>query len=220
MILWIILFALVLLISYVLALRSMRDFTFVPTSADYSLFLVRNIRGLNGHMLKLIQQDLQKTNLAVSFERLFKGHESALVVFGPRTILSKFVEPLNLLELEDYTNVDKDMVAGWEIGVKDNPKSDSQTFKPVPILEQQERFWWQVIAWKGGTHIRCLVVSADVAKRKNLAQVLPHFPSSRLTRLPKAFSNAQVFEAYKKRSFPKEKKLIQETNEILKLLWI
>lgn len=217
MILWIILFVLVLLISYVLALRSMRDFTEVPT---YGLFLIRNIQSLNEHLLNLIYQDLQQTNLAVSFERLFKGQESALVVFGPRTVLTKFIKPLNLLELEDYTNIDKDMVAGWEIGVKNSNQTNNQTSEPVPNLNQHEHFWWQVTLWRESTHIRCLVVSADGAKRKNLAQVLPHFPSSRLTKLPKAFSNEQLFEAYKKRSFPKDKKEIQDTKEILKLLWM
>lgn len=219
MILWIILFVLVLLISYILASRSMRDFTFVLASADYSLFLIRNVRGLSEHLLKLIHQDLQKTSLAVSFERLFKGSESALVIVGPSKILTKYTHSLNLLELEDYTNVDKDIVAGWEVGIKNNPQIDD-TPKSVPILDESEHFWWQVTLWKGGTHIRCLVVSADDAKRKNLTHTLPYFPSSRLTKLPKAFSNEQLFEAYKKRSFSKDKKGIQDTNEILKLLWI
>lgn len=219
-ILWIILFILVLLISYVLAARSMKDFTEVSSSENYGLFLIRNMQGLNEHLLNLIQQDLQQTNLAVSFEMLFKGQESALVVFGPRTVLTKFIKPLNLLELEDYTNLDGTSVAGWEIGIKNSHQNDSQISSPVPILEQHEHLWWQVIIWKGGSHIRCLIVSADGVKRKNLAQVLPHFPSSKLTKLPKAFSNDQVFEAYKKRSFQKDHKTILSTKEILKSLWI
>lgn len=222
-ILWIILFVLALLISYVLASRSMRDFSEVPTSADYSLFLIRNVKGLNEHLLNLIYQDLQQTNAAVSFERLFKGQESALVVFGPRTVLTKFIKPLNLLELEDYTNVDGTSVASWEIGIKNSHQNDSQIphhYGAGPILERHEQLWWQVIIWKGGSHIRCLLVSADGVKRKNLAQVLPHFPSSKLTKLPKAFSNEQLFEAYQKRSFPKNQKVALTAQEILKLLWM
>ena len=194
MILWIILFILVLIISYVLAAKSMKDFTQTPASYEYGLFLIRQTRSLNEPLLNLIRQDLQQTDLAVSFERLFKGRQKALAVFGPRIILSKFSERLNLLELEDYTNVDKSLVTGWEVEVKNSQQ--------IPLLEQQEHLWRQLIVSKEGSHIRCLVVS------------------DRLAKLSKAHSNEQLLKAYQKRSFPKEQQIFLNTKEILKLLWL
>lgn len=109
MVLWIVLFILVLAISFILALKSMTDYQEVP-KGDNGLFLIRQTKQL---------KDLLDASTNIVLERLFKGKQAALVVFGPRQIVEKYKNHLDLVELEDYTNVDKDQVVAWEIGIKE-----------------------------------------------------------------------------------------------------
>lgn len=231
MILWAILFILVLVISYILAAKSMRDFAEVPSIQEHGLFLIKKRTGLNQQLLQLIHQDLQKSRSIISFERLFKGSESALVVFGPKKLLSKYNSNLDLLELEDYTNVDEGNVAGWEISTRDSHKEDiSQKETAAPLLNQEEQFWWQVILWveKGKsqasglfkTQVRCLVITPNEERKKNLTQILAELPENAV-KLPKAFSNKQLLDLYIKRSYQKNyKKTYLSSKDILKFLWL
>lgn len=97
MILWIILFILVLLISYILAARSMRNFTPVSSPSEYGLYLIQNVR--NVQQLNLMVEHLHQSGLAVSLERIFQKGKSVLIVFAPRKILAKFIKPLQMVEL-------------------------------------------------------------------------------------------------------------------------
>lgn len=205
----------------------MRDFTEDPSeNKDYSLFLIRHRQGLSEQLFHLIHDELSHSGLSISFERLFKGGESALVVFGPKGLLHKLSKSLDLLELEDYTNIKED-IGAWELGIS---HKEQQTLTGViPILSAQEQFWWQLVLWadKKSTHskvfhsqLRCLVVSSEGAKRKNLSQVLPNLPKDWLVKLPKAFSNEQLSDFYKKRSFQKRGQTVINYKEILQLLWI
>lgn len=212
MILWIILFVLILAISFVLAVKSMHDFQEIhpQTGENFSLFLIRNTPGLNKQLIEALYDDLAKSKLTVSFERLFKGPKSALVIFGPKTLLTKYTNTLNLLELEDYTDIDINQTVAWEMTVKDGKWEEGRIPANLPTLSEQEQFWWQVIAWindkendKFSLHIRAVVTSVDQFRLKELAKSLQNLASARLVKLPKAFSNAQLLDFYKKRSFIK-----------------
>ncbi len=118
------------------------------TKVEYSPFLVRLPQNFTADLLKRIHQEISSKDLILSIERLFKGSKSALVLYGPREILLKFNAELNLLELEDYTSVNKDHIQSWEIGPKD-PKNfqvspNTSVFKSLPPLLDSEQFWWQM----------------------------------------------------------------------------
>lgn len=226
MILWIVLFVLVVAISFVLALASMRDFIEAPQKEkEYSVFLIRKIGGLNVEFLNSISRDLSKSGLMISLERLFKGKKSALVIFGPRQYLLSYQHSLNLLELEDYTNVSVQNVAAWEIGIKKNGQwtmDDGQLFSNLPVLLESEQFWWQIIlsvskskSFQG--NLRAVLVSADQSRRRDLQHALQNL-SPGLVKLPKAFSNTQLLDFYQKRSFSKSQKLGIQDKDILSLV--
>lgn len=190
------LFILVILISFFLALYSMHDFEIKPNSrSEYGTFLIRNPKNLTPHLLMSLFSDLAKSNLLISFEKLFKGHEVALVVYGPKNILMKYQDQFNFLELEDYTNsLDLDNVSIWEMGLK-----IPENFKDLIKLEKEEKLMFQLILHprKGkdilNAQIRVVVSIADLERLKALKEALP--------KIPKPFSKIQLFEFYKKRSF-------------------
>lgn len=220
-ILWVILFILIVAISFVLAIRSMKDFAQTPQSNDdYSLFLIRNVSGLNGQLLNSIRANV-KSALNISFERLFKGKKSALVVFGPRKPLLNYKDSLDLLELEDYTNVNAEHISCWEVAIKNNAPSGEKLFINLPEFSDTEQFFWQVIFSNLlQPQIRAVVVSDDNGSRDNLTQALQNISPKMLTRLPKAFSNAQLLDFYQKRSFVKSNKnRTLSPEQILQLLF-
>lgn len=208
MILWLLLFGLVLALSFVLAVSSMRDFQDTsPKESEYGLFLIRKSQNLNKALLNFFQDSLKLGGI-VSFERLFKGSKSALVVFGPKELIGAYPS-LDLLELEDYTDVDLEQISAWEIGMQNG----GQIFKSLPKLAEGEQFWWQIIlSGYFQVQIRAVIVSADASRRKEL--------SDRLVQLSNAFSDAQVFDAYKSRSFNKDNLSSLPAEKVLALLTI
>lgn len=148
MLLWVVLFLIIIAISFLLAFQSMKDFAEKPSALgkDYALFLIRNPQALSEKLLEELHALTFKTGHIITLERLFKGAKSAVVVFGPKSILDNYPD-LNLLELEDYTTVNEDHVITWEIGTKDPvlfhfyPIS---VFKQLPKLGEDQQFWWQL----------------------------------------------------------------------------
>lgn len=219
----IILFILVILISFFLALNSMRIFEMKPNSKfEHGLFLIRNPGYLTPEVLSSIFADLSKMDLLISFERLFKGLESALVVFGPKVVLLKHQEALNLLELEDYTNLDVANISIWEVGVK-----SLKDFKNhIPQLMDDEKVWLQLVLKmedeKSGltsVQARITVYSPDVPRLKQLTENLQKSYENILPKIPKPYSKLQLFEFYKTRSFIKEsgKNIKLRTKDVLNL---
>lgn len=197
MILWILLFFLVVAISFVLAAKSMKDFTQVPHEEEYSLFLIRKLKHLDTNLLESIKKHLAKQNLLLSFERLFKGNQSALVVYGPKHLLLGYKDTLDLLELDDYTNVDSSTVSAWEMGIKNS----QEIFKRLPQLHDDEQFFWQVIiSGKFNPQITAVVISQDPLRRHTLSSSFQNLAPQRVFKLPKAFSNTQLLDFYKIRS--------------------
>lgn len=211
MILWVALFVLVLAISFILALLSMRDYQHV-IEGDNSLFLIRNPQQL---------KELLTSSTNVVLERLFRGKETALVVFGPRETLAKYRLQLDLVELEDYTNCDKDQVVSWEVGVKE---VSGGIFKDLPVLKDTEQFWWQLLIYQNPknkglfqTQIRAVFISEDSQRRKEISQKLQNI-SPNLFKIPKAFSNEQLLNSYKTRAFLQRSNNNLDLASILKLI--
>lgn len=218
MMLWLILFALVIAISFVLALASMRDFQQSPGhfNTEYGLFLIRNTAGLSAQILDAVHSRIVKEGLIISLERLFKGSKSALVIFGPKDILFTFQPKLNLLELEDYTAINKEHATAWEVGVKGgdlNPgqiKKIDNLFANFPMLSEAEQFWWQLTLQaknqsKGFySQIRAVVISSDLGRRKKISETLQNLSSGHLTKVPKPFTSSQIVEFYQNRNLGKD----------------
>lgn len=210
MILWITLFILVVSVSFVLTALSMRDFSDVLVEkSGYSLFLIRNISNLDKDLLDLIISEINSKGAYISLERLFKGRQSTLVVFGPKKILSLYTDQLGLLELEDYTDVNVENVSGFEVGIKNsgdwevNPK----LFDKIPNLYDTEEFWWQVIISNSSKiQISAVVLSDNLDRRGQLVKDIENLAPDMVLKLPKVFSNSQMLDLYKHRSFRKENK--------------
>ena len=222
MILWALLLLLVIAISFILAKLSMKDYTEIPSTKDFGLFLIKQPNNFNQEFLNLIRNDLQKLNSIISFERLFKGKEVALVVYGSKKMLSKYTNTLGLLELEDYSKLGEKDLGVWEIEFKQLTMDNGQLTmgESLPQLLDNEQLWWQVIiANSFKSQIKAAVVSEDPLKKQDLSKTL-NLPAN-FVRLPKVYSNAQLLDFYQKRSFQiNEENPVLNPQQILKLLWI
>lgn len=215
MTLWLILFLLIVGISFILALQSMKDYQELPKKAtvEYGLFLIRNTDNFNVEFLNSLRS---KEGFIISLERLFKGNQTALTIFGPKKIIEEYSAGLNLLELEDYTAfLDNNMLSVWEIGVKNNKLLNipnlNNIFDNLPKLRPDEQFFWQVLLKKEEnlsfqTQIRAVIFSSDSQRRKMLADDLQQIGMGELTKIPRPFSPLQMMAFYSSRSFSKDTK--------------
>lgn len=219
MILWIILFFIVVAISFVLALQSMKDYQGPPQypQENYGLFLVRQLSNFDKNFLDSLKEFALKKGSIVSLERLFKGKQAALTIYGPKIILSQFTDQLNLLELEDYTlGLDGKDVLIWEMGVKNNkqnPESFNNLFNNLPELTQQDQFYWQVVlgakSGKEGyfqTQIRAVVYCQDPIRQKQLTGMFQNFKMGELVKIPRPFASGQMMSFYHLRSLSQDSK--------------
>ena len=208
MIVFWILFLLIILISLMLAYLSMRDFEEGPEDfgPDNGLYLIKKPHPLTADLMDYLYKVIKKDNLIISLERLFKGRESALVIYGPKKALEALKKALDLLELEEYVKAETPTV--WHIGTKkigDYQKMTKSIFSDFPKLEEGETVWYQLILqpekkprhFKG--QIRVVVVSPDQRRKKLLAEAL-QIPKNNLVKIPQPFSTTQMIEFYKKRS--------------------
>lgn len=213
MILWIILFFMIVAISFVLAMRSMRDYQEIPQKSqeDYGLFLIRQTGNLTTGVLDAILKPATSESFIISIERLFKGSESALTIFGPKKHLVKFSGDLNLLELEDYAaRLDSEDLSVWEVGVKEKTKFDPDTldniFINLPKLDFEDQFFWQVVSGRDQTQIRAILYSKDSKRRKVLAPLFHDLKPGGLVKIPRPFSPEQMLNFYRLRSLSKDSK--------------
>lgn len=218
MILWVILFFIVVAISFVLAFQSMKDYHKFPqqSQVDYGLFLIRQLLGFDKDLLDSLQKLALKKGLIISFERLFKGKQAALTVFGPKKILDQFSDKLNLLELEDYSlDLNSKDVLAWEMGVKNNGKVDPQSidslFNGLPELTAHDQFFWQVVL-NGGkdgyfqTQIRAVAYCQDPIRQKQLTGIFHNFKIDGLVKVPRPYTSAQIMDFYRQRSLSQDTK--------------
>ncbi|MDP3973814.1 MAG: hypothetical protein Q8P92_03195 [Candidatus Daviesbacteria bacterium] len=228
LILWIILFLLILGISFALAYSSMKDYQLTPQANrihEHGLYLIRNPSLFNINFLTNLHKILVEDKQIISFERLFKGGESALVVFGSQEFLKPLTDQLSLVELEDYSDINKNLVYAWEVDLKNEEtflQEPGDIFKDFPHLLPQEQFFWQVVIMAGNENefriqIRAVFVSNDSKRRKEIGEILQNF-NPNMIKLPKDFSSIQILELYQKRSLSQEKAITLKTASIIKLL--
>lgn len=229
MILWLALFFLVIAISFILALRSMKDYQEIPQQSklEYGLFLIRQKENFNSKALDSIRKFLlEEAGLIISIERLFKGSQAALTIFGPKSLLDKFASEFNLLELEDYASVlESQHVSAWEVGVKDVSRfksgSPDNVFQNLPLLESGDQFFWQVIVGGDKTQIRAALYSKDSVRRQRLAPLFQNLASGQLIKIPKPFSSEQMMAFYRLRSLDRDSKApILDSEGIMRIVKI
>lgn len=217
-IIWIVLFSVIILISFILALRSMRDYHEIPVHSKtaYSLYLIKNEANLTKDLLTRINSIIDQKRLVISFERLCKGSKKALVVYGPISILKTFFEELNLMELENYTLNDNEGQSKlcWEISSKNFQGRSEESvgfYKALEDLNDGEQFWWQLVLQplceKKGLSlmfkvmIRAVVITDSDEKNQKIKQSLDQvIKESELSVLPQVYSSKQIFEFYQQRS--------------------
>lgn len=229
MIFWILLFILVILVSFVLALASMREFHEIPrlSEKDYGLFLIRKTKSLTAPFLDELNRQILKDALILSFERLFKGSKSSLTMFAPRKITQTYWRELDLVEIEDYTTCDESLILGFEMGSKDHLKNErnfDNFFQSFPKLADDESLWWQLItrAKKDGLFEvlpRVIILSKDSTKRVELGEKLQHLSGGFLAKIPKPYTSSQILKFYRQRNLGKSihnPTLLSE--EVLKLI--
>ncbi len=233
MVFWIILFLLIIGISFILAYRSMKDYSEIPKTSkvEYGLFLIRQTENFTTSTLNSIGEYMLEAGLIISIERLFKGTQAALTIYGPKNILDKFTSVLNLLELEDYTSrlISQDVTV-WEIGTKDKKGylgGPNDVFSNLSQLGQEDQFFWQMVLGPKKvksnisfqTQIRAVVYSKDPEKKKILVSLLQELSSGELKRIPKPFSTEQMMDFFKLRSLSKDSNgPILNSEQVLSLL--
>lgn len=232
MIVFWILFLLIILISLMLAYLSMRDFEEGPDDfgPDNGLFLVRKQNPLTNELLGYLYKVIRADSVILSIERLFNGDESALVIYGPKKAISALTQALDLLELEDYTNVQDPTI--WQMGTKtlgEYHKITKSMFLDFPKLEKGEQAWFQLVLQlasrsepekaERGEHfkaqIRVVVLSADPRRRKLLSELLQS-PKNNIVKIPLPFSSSQLMDFYKKRSIVGRGRIELSAGDIIK----
>lgn len=211
MLIWVILFLVVMGVSFVLAFRSMGGYHEVPSvSVPFSVFLVGNPQAFSLGTLRRIHEAALKGKFILSFERLFKGSRRALVVFGPVGILRPFSLELGLSEIEDYSRKAIDGMRAWEVGGKSlqTPMEPLDILSYIPALLEGEEFWWQVALRPEADYmftatIRVVFRVSGKERAAKLQEELSKIgkPQGLLT-LPQAYSSEQVIKFYRDRSVP------------------
>lgn len=161
MLLWIIIFLVVFLTSFILAYKSMIDYEENPfkSGGGYAPFLVRSPHALTQELINEFYRKALSRRMIISLERLFRGQRRALVIFGPQNLLLPYEDVLGLVELEDYSRRVNlpgqhlcSMVA-WEVGTKKSPHdllAVNDFTSVMPELGENEEFWWQIVLWPTG----------------------------------------------------------------------
>lgn len=242
--LWIIAIIIILIVSLFLALRSMKDFQEPSTGrTSFSLFLIRNISALDTSTLVKIAQITQNLDGSFALERLSKGSDFVLAIFGPSSIQTQLPE-LNLLELEDYLEDPKkdptipidpkktqvnDSLA-WVISAKADPKKQlilKEGFLKKLDLQSDQHVFLQIVLHPQKNNglqatIRILVSDKNPNQRIELSKKIDEqiIMYANLQSQPRIQTTLEVFEEYRKRSFiPKEiAEFSLTTQEILDLL--
>lgn len=220
MIIWIILFFFVIIISFILALKSMNDYQGQPLALGlkYSLFLIQNPIELTLDILKSIHDEALKSNTIISLEKLFNGGKTALVIFAPKELMDKFSTTLDLLELEDYSLKEIPDFKAWEIGSKNlSPKVlEKDFFIKLPVLQEGEQLWWQIILKPKTANYQCrdkniffqsiiriILLSVDKEKEQEMKEILfTKVGALGINTLPQAYSSAELLKSYQQRILP------------------
>jgi hypothetical protein len=228
LLLWIIIFIIIILISSVLAYRSMRDYEEIPDTAVLtSIFYIRSPENLKAEVFRKIHGLLFPQKQLFSVEKLYKGKEKAFVLFGPRELIHQIPE-LNLIELEDYLagegeslmggdsgkKVDMNQSLTWLIDPKNNPKREIHSgsgLNELAIGNDQKVFVQAVCMPENDMHFqttwRIMVADRDSINRVALAKAAERVfgVSTGLNKSTESFPESKKFESFKMRTLiPRE----------------
>lgn len=218
MIIWYVLFFIILLLSFILAFFSMKDYQEIPSQGrEYSVYLIRKPQFLSVQILNTLL-DLSKGKV-IALERLFKGKNSALVIFGPRNILeNRFSELLGLLELEDYTRVVGE-VASWELGKRGDITGN--IFESLPAFAEFEQFWWQVTLSGSSSgsfgQLRAIFVAESKERLNDLTNIFESL-NDNFVKIPRPFSSREMLEFYRQRSLTRANTFTLSADETLRII--
>lgn len=210
----------VILASYLLTKRSLRDFQEKPEeNQDYAIFLVRRRKFLDQDFLTTLHRTARE--VIISFEKLYKGQEGAMVLYAPRRIEKQFPD-LELLELEDYSEKIKTTeTLAWEL-VKDNKGrglSFSLKFLDQIKLSNNDQLYCQIVtqpinpkhksihATVFQISLRMVIISPEPEKRLKIAkQIDEHMKSlGTLKRRKRTRPLTQIVKNFRERLLtPKE----------------
>lgn len=211
------------IISFFLARQSLRDYQEMPKEhLSYGSFLIRNRSRFDEDFLSELFKKAKKEEVVISFERLFKGKDTALTVYAPGDLIGQF-NYLDLLELEDYTDkVDVNNCLAWEMSPGKLKKNIASTSNPGFLknfnLGESDQLYLQLVClpYKKTSPVsfqvtlRLAVISTDPYTRttiaKNISQkITDETGFKRTQRTDHAKSSSKIYFAYKKRFFtPKE----------------
>lgn len=230
MLIWLVLFLIIFFVSFLLALRSMNDYQEIPgkLSPEYSLFLIQRPEGLTAALIDNLFKQVREKHLILSFERLFKGLKTALVVFGPKSILSTVSSDLSLLEIEEYGGrANKGhKISAWEVGTKDPSSVKIENLNVdsyIPELTDNEEFWWQVVSEPDtsgkelSVAVRAVFLAADQKNESMVDDLMKIGGKEGLIALPQVYSTEQVVNFYKDRSLPKPMMTVGSRHNVLKI---
>ncbi|MDO8498281.1 MAG: hypothetical protein Q7S44_00610 [bacterium] len=219
MLIWIALFLLVIAASFILALKSMKDFAERPETSKtiYSLYLIHHPEVLTSQALEELYQKVASKNFILSWEKLFKGPRQALVIYGPSNILKDYRKSWGLLELEDYSKKVGDDVKAWEVGLKNSAQkldAKGELFGASLQLAERQEFWWQVIvrpakveegketSYRANVRVVFQTGGDEGISETELAKI---GSQANLTALPQSYTSQQLVQLYMERSFPQGK---------------
>lgn len=212
MIVWVFLIALLLLISYILAVRSMNNFRESAKSRGLvcSLYLVRNPKALSEAVLDQLYRLAKEKELIFSLEKLYRGSSRAVLIYSPQDLFKSFSKQLGLQELEDYTSKTFPQWAVWEVGMK---RVKAEKLKQlnldalIPALSDREGVWWQVVlqpkrrdkVFQGS--LRIVATGTDRSQVQHLKELLTKLGYDQgLGLLPQAHSKEQLLSFYRERA--------------------
>lgn len=236
---WIIFIIIIVIASAILAIRSMKDYDETPDDpSSYELFLIRDLKDFNEEIISRFHSFLLSLDTFFSIERLYKGKESVIVLYGPKAMKKSFPE-LKLLELEDYLKDPKDNnpapskvissndAYSWVVKKPASKKVSKSDFLKMELLDNQF-FFWQIICspLKNSNQfqvtIRAMVSDKDAPSRIELVK---KYEASLKNHAGFITSNSgqtasSIFDSFKKRTLiPKEiSPFIVGSQDILHLL--
>lgn len=216
-----------------------------PQNFEHSLFLINNPQLLNEDNIKKIYNYSLNNELIFSIEKLYKGKDKAVILFGP-TAFARALDETKITELEDYLlpktytpqnlnelkAVNINSTLSWTLIPDRNSKNKiilKDNFAAIDGISENERVFIQFVLAPVKsvnlvfqTTIRVMVVSDDPNKRVELAKKIDGQikSSSNLVRKESGNSISQTFDSFKLRTLiPKELQLISVTSDqLLKII--
>lgn len=209
----------------------MRDYEEFPEASDLnSLFYIGAPQNLTEESLKVLHNLNLANKKFFSLEKLIKGKEKALVIYGSRDLVTA-LPGLNLVELEDYASdasgilsdrdqqkmVNMNQVLSWLVAPKNNPQKALLVTDELKglIVEEDQKVFLQIVLMpigKSGENnfqstIRVMVADNDPIKRIELAKRTERTinASTGLNKYEDNFPEGKRFDSYKLRTLiPKE----------------